>query len=263
MKTFRINLNKENEKLKKVKYLKIVPIADVHKGDKLLDYTELNKTVKYIKDNPDVYTILNGDLMNTAIKSSVSDCYEDTMTPMEQIESLVKLLEPIKHKILVATTGNHERRIKRESSIDIMQIVMAQLGLSNRYTSGAYYLFLYFGEKEQGRKAPMVYTIYGYHGSGGGRKAGGKLNKVIEMAEKYFADVYLMSHVHVKMGTKQNYFIPDFGNKALVEKEMAFVISNSYLFHGGYGEDNGYNIATRTRIEIELNGKYREKKIII
>lgn len=163
MKIFNINLNRQFPYLKDTKEIRIVPLADVHIGEKQFNQKLFKETIDYIKDNDNVFTILNGDLMNTAIKNSVSDVYDEEIKPMQQIERLVELLTPIKDKILVATSGNHERRITRETTIDITYIAMCQLGIGDRYTNGAYYLYLYFGEKERGRKTEMVYTIFGYH----------------------------------------------------------------------------------------------------
>lgn len=263
MKVFTVNLNEEDIKYKDIKEIKIIVIADAHIGDPLLDEKLLKETINYIKENDNVFCILNGDLMNTAIKSSVSDVYSETMSPMQQIEELVRLLEPIKNKILCATAGNHERRIEKETSIDIMNIAMKELGLGHRYTNNAFYLYLYFGEKEQGRKAPMVYTLFSYHGNGGGRKSGGKLNRVVDMSNTCIADVYIMSHVHEPIGTKKAIYLPDYPNKALTKKEMLFTISNSYLNYGGYASQYGYNPSSTSRIEIILNGKTRESKLLM
>ena len=91
MKVINVNLGKE------LKELRIIPISDVHLGDKLTNYKLLKEVLQTIKDTPNVYTILNGDLCNTALKNSKSDVYVDEMSPMEQINYLIELLEPIKH----------------------------------------------------------------------------------------------------------------------------------------------------------------------
>jgi hypothetical protein len=263
MKVFNINLNKIDNKYKEYKEIKIIPLADLHVGDPLLDERLLKQTIEYIRDNDNVFTILNGDLMNVGLKNSVTDVYEEKLTPMEQILKLVKLLEPIKDKILVATSGNHERRIKIDTSIDITYFAMNQLGIQDRYTSGAYYLYLYFGNKERGRQCPMVYTIFGYHGSSNSRKMGGKINRLVEMSDTCIADVFLMSHVHEPIGTKKVIYLPDYSNKALNRKEMLYAISNSFLNHGGYGEFYGFSPASTSTIEIVLNGTHRDTKLIM
>ena len=183
MKIININLGKD------LKELRIIPISDIHIGDKLTNYKLLKEVLETIKDTPNVYTILNGDLCNTALKNSKSDVYSDDLTPMEQILRLVEILEPIKDKILVIGTGNHEDRISKDTNIDVIRLVARELGIEDRYADNWWYLFLRFGEKESGRKAPMCYQITGYHGSGGGRKTGGKANRLEEMSQTVIADL--------------------------------------------------------------------------
>lgn len=257
MKVINVNLGKD------LKELRIIPISDVHLGDKLTNYKLLKEVLETIKNTPNVYTILNGDLCNTALKNSKSDVYADEMSPMEQIDYLIELLEPIKDKILVIGTGNHEDRITKETNIDVIQLVAKQLGIEDRYTNGWWYLFLRFGEKDQGRKAPMCYQITGYHGSGGGRKPGGKVNRLEEMGQTVIADVYIMGHTHKPMATKSAIYIPDYANNSLNKKQMHFLMTNSFLDYGGYGEKLGFSPTDNTPTEVVLDGRKRKIKTIL
>ena len=50
-------------------------------------------SVQYDKD---AYIILNGDILNNATKTSVSDCYSEVLMPMEQIQQAVELFVQIR-----------------------------------------------------------------------------------------------------------------------------------------------------------------------
>ena len=63
----------------------ILPLADLHLGDPHSDFQKIQEWLEYIRDNDDVYTILNGDLMDTAIQSSIGDTYGASLQPMEQL----------------------------------------------------------------------------------------------------------------------------------------------------------------------------------
>lgn len=198
------------------------------------------------------------------LKNSIGSVYENELTPMEQVEQLVELLDPIKDKILVVSTGNHERRCEKDTSIDVLKLVCSQLGIIDRYSSGAWYLYLYFGEKSQGRKAPMVYTIFGNHGYGGGRAIGGKANKLVDMSNIAVADLYIMGHTHTPMSTKKCIYLPDYSNKALNLKEMHFLMTNSFLkYDNSYGEIQGYHPCSTSLTEAILDGKERKIKVVI
>ena len=246
-----------------IKELHIIPISDIHIGDKQLNMKLLNEAIKRIQNEPNTYAILNGDLCNCALKNSKSDVYEDDLSPMEQINRLIYLIEPIKDKILVISGGNHEERITKETNIDILYLVAKQLGIEDRYAYSWWYLYLRFGKKTDGAYRPMCYQITGYHGSGGGRKPGGKANRLQEMSQVVVADVYIMSHTHTPISMKQQIWIPDYANNSLNKKEMHYLMTNSFLNPEGYGEKLGMIPVSNTITEVVLDGTKRKINTIL
>lgn len=247
-----------------IKKLTIIPISDVHIGDKNSNAKAFKEVLDRIKNEPNTYTILNGDLCNVALKSSKSDVYEDEMTPMEQVLQLIKYLEPIKQKILVISSGNHEERIKRDTSVDVLWLVAKQLGIEEVYSPSWWYLYLSFGFNKEKCDRKLLYTLTGYHGNNGGSTSGGKINKVKKMGQVVIADCYIMSHVHEPINTKSIIFTPDYQHKTIVKKEMYYCISNSFVeYQGSYAERMGL-LPSHTGInEIELNGQKKEIKLIL
>ena len=53
--------------------IEIHPMADLHIGDSNCAYNEILERIEYIKKTLNAYVILDGDLMDTAIASSVGD----------------------------------------------------------------------------------------------------------------------------------------------------------------------------------------------
>ena len=131
MKLIKVNLNDETGRI--IDKVTIIPIADVHIGDKLANLKLLKEALLRIKNEPDTFTIINGDLCNMALKNSKSDVYSDNIPPMEQVLMAVELLEDVKNKILVISTGNHEDRTRRETNIDVTRLIAKQLGIEDRY----------------------------------------------------------------------------------------------------------------------------------
>lgn len=263
MKIVKVNLNELDDKYKNIDSIKIVPLSDLHIGDSLCNLSLIRKTIEYIKDNDEVFTILNGDLVNCALKNSKSDIYAEEMTPMQQMQKMVDLLIPIKHKILAITSGNHEDRIYNETSIDLSSLIAKELGIADRYDPISVYLYVYFGEKTYGRKAPMVYTAYVKHGSANSKKIGGKANALVDMTETIIADLYIMGHSHTPIGTKKCIYIPDYGNKTINKREMVYMMSNSFVEFGGYGEKLGFSPTSTGIVEAELDGKNRKVRVKI
>ena len=242
--------------------LTIIPISDVHIGDKTANIKAFREVLERIKNEPNTYTILNGDLCNVALKNSKSDVYSDELTPMEQVIQIINFLEPIKDKILVMSNGNHEDRITRDTSIDVLYLVAKQLHLEQVYSNSWWYLYLSFGKGDKGRK--VNYTLTGYHGSGGGRKPGSKINRLEEMSQVVIADIYIMSHVHKPIATKGVIFTPYYQSKTLSKQEMYYLISNSFVeYEGSYAEKMGMIPSNNGITEAILDGKEKQIKLVL
>ena len=250
---------------KNIDKLIIIPISDVHIGDKTANLKAFKEALERIKNEPNTYTILNGDLCNIALKNSKSDVYSDELTPMEQVLRILNFLEPIKDKILVMSNGNHEDRITKDTSIDVLYLVAKQLHLEQVYSPSWWYLYLSFGHNAaKGDKRPMLYTLTGYHGSGSAQTTGAKANKVKKMSQVVLADCYIMSHVHEPITTKGVIFAPDYQHKTIVKKEMYYCISNAFVeYQNSYAEKMGLIPSNNGISEIELDGTKKQIRLIL
>lgn len=242
--------------------LNIIPISDVHIGDKTADIKAFKEVLERIKKEPNTYTILNGDLCNMALKNSKSDVYSADITPMEQVLQVINFLEPISDKILVLASGNHEQRTEKETSIDVLKLVAKQLKIEDRYAPSWWYLYLSFGQTNKHR--PNLYTITGYHGFGGSGTTGAKINRAKKMQQVVVADIYIMSHVHEPITTKGVIFTPDYQHKSIVKKEQHYVVSNSFVeYEGSYAERMGLIPSNTGIVEIELDGKQKQIRLML
>lgn len=239
--------------------LKIVVMADLHIGDAHCDLPLIRERLKSVQEEPDTALILNGDILNNATKTSVSDCYSEVLPPMEQIQRAVELFEPAKDKILAVTTGNHERRTYNKEGIDLMEVFARQMGLYDRFAPGAALLFVSFGRcsrrKSDGR--PMTYSLYINHGSGGGRKEGAKAIRLADMASIVDADVYIHSHTHLPMIMKQGFYRTCEANRSVAPVSKLFVNTAAALDYGGYGEIQEYKPTSKDTPVIYLDGHKR------
>ena len=262
---------KRGGRLKSIKHqlgdwerIEILPLADLHIGDLRSDGQKITEWLSYIRETENCFTILNGDLMNTAIKSSVSDTYAETLSPMLQLEQCVKLFEPLREKILCVTGGNHERRIWRQDGIDTTQLMCDQLQIGDRYAPESAVLFVQFGDQGGHRNHwPVLYSLYVTHGSGGGRKEGGKVNRLVELASIVDCDIYIHSHVHSPAIVRNSYFRTD-SRKCTVRKvDKLFVNTASSLEYGGYGEIASYKPNSLETPMIILSGRTHRMQAIL
>lgn len=239
--------------------IEIHTMSDLHIGDAMCDYKAIMEKIEYIKNTPNAYCILDGDLMDSAIASSIGDTYGAGIQPMEQLKHCVKIFEPIKDKILAVLSGNHENRIYKSDGIDITEVMAAQIGIADRYTPTTALLFVRFGTSPSGHKERKnLYTIYVTHGSGGGRREGGKVNRLADLASIVDADIYVHGHTHLPLIFKESFFRTCRSNSSVEIVEKLFVNTAAYLNYGGYGDRQGFKPASKTSPVIYLNGDKRE-----
>lgn len=247
---------------REIKTLEIHTFADLHIGDRHCDMQLIKKNIKEVQDNPNAYVILNGDILNNATKTSVSDSYAEEIPPMEQIQTAVDLFEPIKDRILCINVGNHENRTYIKEGIELMAIVAKQLGIYEKYSKESSFLFIRFGERSDGHKESkgsgkvrkLCYTLFCNHGSGGGRKEGAKAIRLADMASIVDADIYVHSHTHLPMIMKQSFFRVDIPNSYIANVNKLFVNTSAMLNYGGYSEQYEFKPPSKDTPTIYLDG---------
>lgn len=245
--------------------IEIHTFADEHIGDKYCDIEDIRRRIEYVRETPNAYCILNGDLLNNATRTSVSDTYSDTLTPMKQIDRGIELFSPIKDKVLAITSGNHELRTYKSEGIDLSYIMAREMRLEDRFGSEGVLLWLRFGlsnrEKARGRRTG--YRGYITHGAGGGRRTGAKANRLEDMSTKVDADFYVHAHTHTPL------IFTDAFNRANTNARSSQYVDRYYinvgaaLDFGGYGERAEYRPASKRKPVIKLYGDHRRIEVLM
>ena len=240
--------------------MELHPMSDLHLGDPHSDFKLIMETIEHIKNTPNAYCILDGDLMDTAIASSIGDTYGASLQPMEQLKECVRIFEPIKDKILAVLPGNHEHRIYKQDGIDMSSLLCSQLGIADKYSNTTALLFIRFGERRDGRnhRRRQLYTVYVTHGSGGGRREGGKVNRLADLAAIVDADIYIHGHTHLPLVFRESFFRVSGANSSVSLVEKLFVNCSAALSYGGYGDAQGYKPSSKKSPVIYLNGLHHD-----
>lgn len=167
----------------------IVPIGDVHIGDPAARIEEFQRLLEKVQKNENWYILLVGDILNNAIKSSVSNVYNESMPPSEQKKFAVELLRPVASKILGMVSGNHEHRTAREVDQDVSLDIALALGIENRYCPEHLLVDIRVGRAN--------FVFYLYHGHTATRYPGGTVNAHERIGLNLFgADFYVHGHAH-------------------------------------------------------------------
>ena len=207
----------------------VVNLGDIHRGNNNCDTKLLKKIIATIKDTESMYWISTGDLLETAIKSSKSSCYEAS-TPEEELDALSFELEPIRHKCLGFVASNHQNRIKKEVGLSLDKVLADRAKIP--------FLGIFAVIKVVCGKA--AYFIAMHHGVGGGTD-GNKVNRAMKLAQNCLgADVYMTGHTHSFSYVQDVQTVIDRKRDNLQTFSTHHVTTGHYLqYEGSYAEDMG------------------------
>ena len=227
-------------------------LGDWHIGDPMCDLISVAEALDDLRNDVSAYCVLGGDLCDMALKGSVGSPYKAKLSPMEQVGRVVSLLEPVKDKVLCVVRGNHERRVSKDVDLDPLAFVAAQLGIIERYSETSALVFVSFGHNVK-NNAPMQYTMYVTHGAGGGRKDGGKLQRLADLQTIVDCDIYCHNHTHLPAVIRSDSYRVDFPHHQAVRCEHLFVNGGAKLNYGGYADAGGYKPASKRHPVIHLS----------
>jgi len=233
----------------------------LHWGDPKTDEKLFKLFLKHIMSANNRYLVVNGDMINNAIKTSVSNVYNEKYPPGEQKYMLIELLRPVADRIICITPGNHEARSLKDVDLDITKDIAYGIGVEDRYRENGAYCNIQFGKDRHHHH--LSYTGYITHGIGGGRSAGAPANILEKMPLMVEADFYIIAHVHKKLTFKNTYLKPNSIYSRLEQFERAFMVSPPWQDYGGYAQRKMYTPQSKGWIKLILNGKTKGMKIEI
>lgn len=261
IKPIKINLEENNN-------IQIYVLSDMHIGDANADLPTLKKIIEHIKNTSNMYVILLGDILNTALKTSKSDIYSETLNVMEAQKLALELLLPIKDKILAMTPGNHENRVWKEVGVDLSLWLAEKLEVQDRYRNNNIALTIQFGSDTNGN--PFRLNIFGQHGAyGGGRRLGAAMNALEDLDGIVGnADIYIRAHTHQPIQGSRNIFL--FDDKGNIHRRTKYYFNSpSVLNYGGYAAEKGYKPTDDTPCYLNIRaistrkGSKVEKRFLI
>jgi len=241
----------------------IYAIADVHFGAKECMEQEFMKFLDFIRDTPNSYLILAGDLLNNATKSSVSNCFDERYRPAEQKKIMAKLLEPVRDKILCGVPGNHEDRSGKDVDDDPMYDIMTKLDIEDRYRRNRAFLKLRFGDQvNRNTKSNPVYIFAVTHGTGGGALTGSGVNRAERYAYTFEGvDVLITGHTHKPLNTFPGKIRVDPRHNVAKEVPFDVIVATSWLHYTDYAAKKMLSPTSHVLQRISLSGTHKEIEI--
>jgi predicted phosphodiesterase len=213
--------------------IKIVCISDVHYGalehlgDKWYNF------VQTVSKDPTMFLILNGDLINNNIRSSVGSPWDDTVRPREQKKRMVEFLNPIKDRILCCTSGNHERRSLKDADNDPTYDIMTKLDIEDVYRQNAAFMKIQLGQR--GDQANVAYRFAVTHGSGGGIYTGATVNRNERWGNVIDGvDCVVVGHTHKGTITRPSKIVFDSHNNVVTVKDYLVISCVAWQTYAEY-----------------------------
>lgn len=214
----------------------VIPVADVHLGAIEHDEKAWEGFCKSIKDEPDVYLILCGDLVQNGVRNAIGNPFDQTMSPSLQKAAMIEYLTPLKDKILCAVSGNHEARTRKESDQDITYDIMCKLGLETIYRENVVFMKIGIGTRQATKaKCPNAsYLFCVTHGSGGGIYTGATVNRNERFGNILDVDCLIVGHTHKGTISRPVRLAVDDKNNRIREQSYLVVSAEPWMVYGGY-----------------------------
>lgn len=243
----------------------VIPIADVHLGAAEQMEQEWMQFLEMVEKTPNVYITLGGDLLNVALKNSVSNVYRERYMPSEAKRMMAKMLEPIRDRILCAVGGNHEARAKRDSDDDITYDIMAKLDLESLYRENMAFVKIQMGVQTRstgtktGADDRPTYMLVVAHGTGGGILTGGAVNRNERFGYVIDGmDALIVGHTHKPFTTQPGKILIDPRNNKVSIKPFKVICATSWLGYGGYAMEKMMYPSTHCLQTLTLRGNKKE-----
>lgn len=248
-----------------IREIKIELFFDLHIGSRKCRYDLIQERIDKVKNSANTYCIIGGDLIHNSTRASVGDTYSEELSPMEQLNTCVRLFEPIKDKIICITAGNHERRTYKTDGVDLIQIFADELNLSDKYSYSACLVFLRFGKQNAHQNFKKVcYSIFVTHGDGqGGKTIGGKANGLQKRGQIVNADIVITGHTHAPLSFRDSFYQVDYQNSCAVKKDQLFVNASATLDYEEYAEIIGMKPSSTQSPVVVLSGKQKFMNTIV
>ena len=167
-------------------------IGDMHIGAKACDKEALVEAIQEIKRSRKSYVVLMGDTLdcitNRDKRYNVYEVDDELPKFKDQVDWALKILKPIKKKIIGILEGNHEYKIKKNLGYDFTEFLAEELETNYLQQAGMLNLKTPWGEVR----------VFAMHGLGGGVTVGGQINRILKAINnlKDAPDITLVGHFH-------------------------------------------------------------------
>lgn len=237
----------------------IYPIADVHLGSQECMEQEFIKFINMVKETPNVYLVLGGDLIDNGVRNGLTNVFRATMPPSQQKREMANILAPVRDKILCAVSGNHERRSGKDVDDDPTYDILCKLDREEIYRENMVFMKIQFGEQDGWGVKNPTYTLVVTHGAGGGQLTSGAVLRGERFAYAVDGmDALIIGHTHKPYITNPGKIVIDKSNNIVSVKPFKVINMTSWLKYGDYAAQKMLLPSTHSLQTLTLRGNRKE-----
>lgn len=163
-------------------------LTDLQYGSKTFQREKFIEYRDWVLSRPNRFVFLGGDLIDAATILSVASPYENTEEPIDQVDGVCEILEPLSSagRLLGYVGGNHERRTIKTFG-DSGRIIASNLKVP--YSKGVQLIDIHYGQHK-----PFKVSLW--HGGGSARTKGAKAQMLHRFMHQADSQLYLVGHLH-------------------------------------------------------------------
>jgi len=227
----------------------IIPLGDIHYGNPCFtDSSEekLDGYIDYILNNEGTYTILMGDLIESANERAT---FKIKVTCQEQYEWILNKFAPLaeKDRIIAIIAGNHENWVFSDKGFDIVKTL--SMALKVPYLGDAGYIGLNVDKQ--------FYTLYVTHPRTGVTKKSTKIKMMEDLGSIHDVDIIMCGHHHSIITEEQIMRKPNFVTGEVENRKQLLIGTGAFLEYGDYAEQSRYKPEIMGAPKVKL---YSERK---
>lgn len=238
----------------------LLVLNDLHIGSPGCNIDKVIRYLQEVKHIPNLYIILNGDLMNNANNLGKSSPLENDLSPMNEQKVIHTLLSDplIKNKIVCSTSGNHESGARaKDSGLDSLVTPMSTLGILDKY---ARYMaqVVFKVQNPYCKKGYSNFRVLVRHGNETGGNPGKVIDAMFNKLKNFGQyDMVIQGHTHKNLYSIDDTVIQD-RNQAVKRNVTTINVPaaeemNSYSTDYGYPPPNTDNFILSIRAERNLD----------
>jgi hypothetical protein len=210
----------------------------------------LKRHIARLKNDPNGFAVYMGDGGECVTKLSKGDVYKQLLSPQQQLDTLVEVLEPVKNKFLFGIRGNHGNRIFKETGLSWDKNFCHAMGMP--YLGVDAFCNLLVNRSS--------YDLYFHHGSDSGTSLQSKITRAEKFGAYINADALFTAHSHACMELQPAALmsIDNQACKVRTKLRSQYVCGSCYDSRSGYAVEKGYPPILPSHIVVAFDGRINE-----